>query len=207
MTHLTIISHFHTVTKLIFYGATRFYGQTTFLKNWILCLFILWVICWNRFQTGLSYLDFSTNCRRKTHRLRFFRTRKDIRVHLIQTFSLYVSRNWGQLRWRGLLRLSWLPPFWRWLLFPARRNFTRIISKNTSYGTSYFHLWIRDTNSQVLSCKSYLTSISYIFLCHPILSPFASLHCKYVAHLPISPLRFSAPWEQRLAFPHFISRI
>lgn len=37
-------------------------------------------------------------------------------------------------------------------------------------------------NSQILSCKSYLTSISYIFLHHPISSPFASLHCKYAAH-------------------------
>lgn len=67
MTHLTIISHFHTMTKLIFYGTTQFYSQTTFPKNWILCLFILWIICWNRFQNRFG-LDFSVNWKRKTYR-------------------------------------------------------------------------------------------------------------------------------------------
>lgn len=32
-THLAIISHFYTMIKLIFYGATLFYSQTTFPKN------------------------------------------------------------------------------------------------------------------------------------------------------------------------------
>lgn len=163
------------MTKLIFYGATQFYSQTTFLKNWILCLFILWVICWNRFQNRFKLFRFFSEVQKKNSQTQIFRTRKDIRVHLMQTFSLYVSRSWGQLRWCGLLRLSWLPPFLRWLIFPARRNFTCIISKSTSYGASYFYLWIRNANSQVLSCKRYWTSISSIFLGHPIVSPFARL--------------------------------
>lgn len=195
------------MTELIFYGATQLYSQTTFLKNWILCLFVLWVICWNRFQNRFKLFRFFSEVQKKDSQTQIFRPRKDSGVHLTQTFSLYVSWSWGQLRRCGLLRLSWLPPFLRRLIFPARRNFTRIISKSTSYGTSYFYLWIRDTNRQILSCESCFTSISCTFLCHPILSPFATLHCKYGAHLPTSLLRFCASWEQRLASPHFISRI
>lgn len=33
LTHLAITSHFYLVIKLIFYGATLLYSQTTFPKN------------------------------------------------------------------------------------------------------------------------------------------------------------------------------
>lgn len=85
LTHLTVISLFHTLTKLIFYRATPFYSQTTFPKNWILCLFILWIICWNRFQNRFRLFRFFSELQKKNSETQNFTPGKDIRGHLIQT--------------------------------------------------------------------------------------------------------------------------
>lgn len=111
------------MTELIFYGATQRYSQTTFLKNWILCLFVLWVICWNRFQNRFKLLRFFSEVQKKDSQTQIFRPRKDPGVHRTQTFSLYVSWSWGQLRRCGLLRLSWLPPFFKTTDFPSKKEF------------------------------------------------------------------------------------
>lgn len=98
LTHLTIISHFHTMTKLIFYGTTQFYSQTTFPKNWILCLFILWIICWNRFRNRFRLFRFFSELQKK-NRLTVLETRKDRRVTSFKP-SYFVSNktevNWGE---------------------------------------------------------------------------------------------------------------
>lgn len=171
------------MTKLIFYRTTQFYSQTTFPKNWILCLFILWIICWNRFQNRFRLFRFCSELKKKNLQTQGFRTRRDIRV--ISNFLISYLTKLRSTEEKGTcLNFVGLASalFKDAPGFPSKKkSHAYIISKNISYWTSYFHLGIVDTNSQVLSCYPILNTIFYMFLCHPILPLYYAtpLHCKY----------------------------
>lgn len=56
------------------------------------------------FKTGLGYLDFSMNCKRKTQ-IQSFRPREDIRGHLTQTSHFMPNKtevDGGKMAWPSL---------------------------------------------------------------------------------------------------------
>lgn len=101
------------------------------------------------FKTGLGYLDFPVNCKRKTHTLR---TEKDIRGHLIQASHFMPNETQAAdakslAQWFAQLASL----FFKRHLIPPRKKALHIIEPQRAfYRRSYFSLEIINTNIQIL---------------------------------------------------------